>query len=359
MAFSSRPLAVPRVEPSSIERVADAFVRGLRCSSSEATPAALREFSTLLDESLSRALPPADWSFIQSCLGDAKKALQCSRQDRLEEARRLWDEVWRLALSRLQSLSLIGRMVLEIFLHPGYAYLRYKMGDYEGSRENIRCASNLDHRLVTEFGLPCLGAQRLQLAHNLLRIHTRLGERNEAIQLGAMLLDYLELRVDPPSSDLLSVRMVLDSAPGGLVEHYFDKITGELAVCLAGAGDAGAPRLFQPLMRHAKSAGCLHDFAPRAHAWMRMKQLGLNDEIAGFLEMAIELLQAGGAAMPTLWFATVLEVVALCRSLGGHASALADRMVADASALIDAPWELKQAAHARGQESSNCEEDEP
>jgi hypothetical protein len=342
MASSSRPSAVSRIEARLVERVADAFTRGLGCSSSQATPATLHEFAELLDESIRRTIPPPEWSFIQSLLSDAKEALQSSRQDRLEEARRRWDEVWTIARSRSLSLSLEGRLIIEIFLSPGYAYLYYKLEDYDGARRTIRHISGLDHRLVTEFGFVYLGAHRLQLASNLLRIHTRLGERSEAMQLGEALLDYLELRVEPPSNDLLCARTVLDSVPGGMVEYYFDKIAGELAVFLAGNWDAEASHLFQPLIRHAESERCLHGFAPRAHAWMRMKQLALKGETEAFLEMAIDLLQTGAASTSSLWFATVIEVVALCRSLGADASALADRMVADASALIDAPWELKQ-----------------
>jgi len=326
-----------------VERVASAFAFGVNSSRSRATPAALREFGSVMDESISRAIPAAEWSFIRGCLAGAERSLQSARQSRLEEASRQSDAMWAEVDSRIQSLSLVGRMLTDVFLGPGFAYLHYRLEDYDGARAIIRRVSDLDHRLATEFGLVHLGVHRLQLAGNLLRIHTRLDERSEALQLGAMLLDYLELRAEPPSNDILSARALLDSSPGAILEYYFDKITGDLGVFLAGNGDSGC-------FRHHGFAGsdeCLHGFAPRAHGWMRMKRAALQGEVESSLDMSADLLRTGCASSPSLWFATVMEVATQFRYLGGDASVMADRMLAEASALAEAPWELQQAIHRR------------
>lgn len=288
-------------------------------------------------------MPEKEWSFIKSCAHRHKKTLQAAQRNQLDEADRLADEIWRRVRSR--TLSPEGHLLMQVFLLPADAYLLYKREDYQGARQLILHSSAIDQRLATELGFDLFSAHRLQLGCNLLRIHTRLAEDRAAMRLGGMLLDYLELRVDPPSDELLCARAVLDCVPDAILEYYFDKICGELAIVLAGHTDVRTSELFQPLIHHASAASCPGaGFASHAHAWLRMKQLALRGEIESLLESAIELLQLGKMSEPSLWFATILEIVGVCRSLGTEARGLADRMVAEASAHADAPWAMKQAA---------------
>jgi hypothetical protein len=322
-----------------VDRVAAAFARGVSRAGSEKTPAALREFATLLDRSISLAIPAAEWAFISARLAEAEVSLQSSRQGRLEDAGRRYDEIWRQVEAELPSLSIAGQMLTDVFLKPGYAYLRYRLEDYDGARDIIRHISHLGHRLATEHGMVQLGVHRLQLANNLLRIHTRLGQRSEAMRLGAMLLDYIELRTEPPSHEVLSPRGLLDTSPRAVLEYYFDKVAGDLAVVLAGDPAAGN-------LRHAESGAggwCRQDFAPRAHAWIGMRQAALDGDVEACLGLAVDLLEAGPAAAPSLWFATVLEVAAQCSSPGNDAFSLGRRMLDEAAMLSEAPWELKRA----------------
>jgi hypothetical protein len=321
-----------------VDRIAAAFACGLSRAGSDGTPAALREFATLMDRSISHAIPAAEWAFIRARLGEAEISLQSSRQGLLEDAGRRYDEIWRQVEAQLPAMSIAGQMLTDVFLKPGYAYLRYRLEDHDGARDIIRHISYLGHRLATEHGMVQLGVHRLQLANNLLRIHTRLGQRHDAMRLGAMLLDYIELRTEPRSHEVLSPRSLLDASPEAILEHYFDKIAGDLGVVLAGDATAGN-------VRHAGSdaGGCRPDFAPRAHAWIRMRQAALEGDAEACLELAVDLLQAGQGAAPSLWFATVLEVATQCRSVGGDAFDLGHRMLNEAATLSAAPWELKRA----------------
>ncbi len=326
-----------------LERVARAFFGSQNVPRCRAAVSPLDQFSNLLETSVERRLPEQEWSFIRSCAQRHHKTLHAAQRNQMEEAYRLAGETWRQARSR--TLSPEGHLLLQVFLVPADAYLLYKRENYQEARQLILGASAIDQRLATEVGLGLFSVHRLQLGHNLLRIHTRLAEHHAATRLGGMLLDYLELRVEPPSDELLCARAVLDCAPDGVLEYYFDKICGELATVLAGQSDVRTSELFHPLAHHAGPACCAGaGFAPHAHAWMRMKQLALSDDIEAFLQSAIALLQLGKMSEPSLWFAAVLEIAAVCRSRGAEARRLADRMVAEASAHTDAPWTVKQAA---------------
>ncbi len=338
-----------------LQHVEKAFVDGQNCPPCDTAASTLRQFSELLEASIGRRMPREEWSFIKSCAHRHKKTLQAAQRDQLEEAHHHADEVWNCVQS--QSLSLEGRLLIQVFLPPADAYLFYKLEEFDRARQLILHISALDQRLVTDFGFVLLSAHRLQLGHNLLRIHTRLGEHSEAMQMGGGFLDYLELGVEPETDALLCARAVLDSVPDAILEHYFDKICGELAILLAGNTDAGTSELFQPLIHHADPEKCLGaGFGSHAHAWVHMKQLALKGEVEAFLETAIDLLQLGRMSEPSLWFATIIEIVGVCRSLGPEASGLADRMVAEASTLTDAPWAMKQAACTEYRQSEKIRE---
>jgi hypothetical protein len=326
---------------SLLQRVTEAFVKGQECPPSETVGKALSQYSELLEASIATRMPEEEWSFVQSCAHQHHKTLQAAQQHRLDEARQLADEVWSRVRSR--SLSLEGDLLVQVLLPPADAYLFYRLEQYDRARAVILDVSAVDHRLVTEFGYLLLSAHRLQLGHNLLRVHTRLAEHGEAVDLARTLLDYVELRVEPASGALLSPRATLDAVPDMVLEHYFDKICGEVAIPLAGSTDATNRALFQSLAHHAGTGTCPgNGFGSHAHAWLRLKRLALSGDVEWSLLTASDLLRRGRMSEAPLWFATIIEVAGICRSLGREGARLADDLIATATTFSDAPWVLKQ-----------------
>lgn len=327
-----------------LQRVQNAMVEGQHRPPPPPDESPLAEFSELLEASIGGQMPAEEWATITSSARRYKQPLLAAQRGDLAEADRLARQAWdRLDL---ESLSPVGRLLVEVFHAPCDAYLMYKRERYEEARALILEISTIDRRLVTEFGFQLLSAHRLQLGHNLLRIHTRLVENRVAIRLGSEFLDHLEFRVEPATNELLCPRTVLDSVPQSVVEYYFDKICAELAIVLAGSNDHAAAELFQPLIRHADHTSC-REFAPHAHAWARMKQLALDGETGLFLEAAIDLLRSGRRSEHQLWYATILDVVGVSRSFGPEGIRFADRIATEAAALPDAPWAMRQATGTR------------
>ena len=327
--------------PLLLRRVAKAFADGHACAPSETAGDALSAYSELLETSIAARLPREEWSFVQSCAHQHHQTLRAAQQHRLDQAGQLADAVWSRVRSR--RLSLVGELLVQVLLPPADAYLLYRLEQYDRARDVIWQVSAVDHRLITEFGYVLLSAHRLQLGHNLLRIHTRLAEHGQAVDLARTLLDYVELREEPLSSELLSPRAALDSVPVTVLGHYFDQICSEVALLLAGRNDATNRALFQPLAAHAEPDRCPdHGVGAHAHAWLRLKRLALAGDVEPFLLTAADLLSRGRMSAAPLWFATIIEAAGICRSLGREGAILADDMVATAATFADAPWVLKQ-----------------
>jgi hypothetical protein len=150
-------------------------------------------------------------------------------------------------------------------------------------------------------------AHRLQLAHNLVRIHRRLGEDEAAIGLVAEVLSRTE------SSESLRV------VPEDVVSFYVDALVGEVAPLYAGrTGDAVAAS-FEPLRGHA---ACGSTLGRRAHGWLELKALALDGDVVGALDAAAGVIADGRGETPSLWHAAVQDAAALCAALG--AASLSD-----------------------------------
>jgi hypothetical protein len=327
--------------PYLLQAVKEVFVEGRSRPPYETEASSGRRFGELFRASLWRRLKPAELSFFDFCASRHCEVLQSARRDQLGQARHSFDDVWERF--RSEHLSSEGRLLVQTFLEPAETYLHYKLKEYRRAREFVLHTSALDQTLVTDFGFSPMSARRLQLGHNLLRIHARLGERRDVVHLAGAFLDYLELRVESLPEPLACPRAFLACVPETILDYYFDKFCGVLALVLAGSTDESTAALFRPLAHHAGPNGCQGDgFGAHGHAWLYGKQLAMRGEIEAFLVRATDLLQVGKMSEPTLWFATIIEVVGFYRSLGPEGSRLADWIADDASMLVDAPWALRQ-----------------
>jgi len=299
-----------------------------------------RLYTEVLFASLNCHLSPAELSFLVCCWDCQDEALEAARQDRLEESRRGFDRIW--TRIRSASLSSVGRIMAQAMLEPAEAYLHYRLSDYGRATELIHHAMALDHALVTDFDLPVMSGHSLLLGSNLLGIHTRRGERREAVLLGGAYLDYIERQSESLPGISHLPRSALDTVPNAVLDFYFDKLGGKLALLLAGNHDEETAQHFRPLARHTSPQACRGlKFGAQSHAWLRRKQLALRRESEDFLVSAVTGLRLGRLSEPALWFATIMDVLSFCRSLGPSGSRLADRMACDVSMLSDCPWAIK------------------
>jgi hypothetical protein len=315
----------------------DAFLTGRDAKRPEAADAPGRLFASLLNAEMYRRIPQTEGAIVESCWAIQYQALVAARSRRLEQCR--------AGLANVHSvldgscLSHEASLLVRVLLEPAQAYLDYVNEDYGRASERVRSASEINHRLSEEYGYGILSAQRLQLCHNLLRIKSRQGRRNEAIVLASAFLDYLE-RGDRDLPDEIAWAWVSRSAiPESVIDYYFDHICGEAAIASAGQVD---PALFVSLADHVDSGTCQHGFATHAHRWITSKKLMIDGEWKSYLEEACQLLQIGRTSEPSIWFATIIDVVFVCGSLGAAGVAVADRISKDAAGIPEAPWLLRQ-----------------
>jgi hypothetical protein len=300
-----------------------------------------RDYEELFRAALASHLTSQELALVESYAGLQEEALTLARQDRLEQAGRVFNEVWERLRSASPSLEV--QFIVQALTEPAEAYLHYKLQSFDRARELIFHAAALDRILVSDYGYAVMSAHLLQLGHNLLRIHVRLGEGSEAVHLAVAFLDYLELRREAMPYNFACARTELDVVPDTILEYYFDRICGEVALLLAGDTDTHAAELFRPLAHHATPFGCSPgDFGVHAHKWLFIKQLALDGEVETFLIQTANLLRLGRRSEPALLFATIVEAVGFCRSLGPEGLGLADRLAARASQFPDAPWAVRQ-----------------
>jgi hypothetical protein len=298
-----------------------------------------RLYTETLFASLDRRLSPGELSFLVCCWDRQAEALEAARQDRLDESRRGFDLIW--TRIRSESVSSLGQLLAQAMLEPAEAYLYYKLNDYDRATELILHATALAHTLATDFDLPVMSGHRLQLGLNLLGIQARRGDPREAVLIGGVYLDYIEGWSEslPGLSHL--PRSALDTVPNAVLDYYFDKFGGKLALLLAGRHDEETAQHFRLLTHHAQPGVCNDSaFGARSHAWLRSKQLALRGESEDFLVSAIDVLRLGRLSEPSLWFATIMDVLSFCRSLGPVGLRLADRMACEVSELTDRPWAM-------------------
>ncbi len=325
-----------------VHEVLDAFSEGSARPVVHSEASSGRAYETVFQATLNARLPPEDASYFWKCLGRRQEALEAARNNQLDTASR------KFALLRQEisaaALAEESRLFLQVFLEAAEAYLYYRSAQYERGRELLLHASALDHLLAERFGYHMMSAHRLQLAHNLLRLHNRRGESRQVVEIGAAFLDYLELRTDTVPAALGSPRALLDSVPVGIASYYFDKICSECALVLAGSNDDRVEKLFCLLAHHARPQHHPDEFGRMAHEWLRLKSLALSGDAITALTAGLETLRKGRRSEPLLWFATIIDVAALCRSFESDGNAVATEMIRMAAKLDDAPFALRQLA---------------
>jgi hypothetical protein len=239
---------------------------------------------------------------------------------------------------QLGKLSPEGSLLYKSFQEQAEAYLDYCCDDFDQARHRISEALAIDAVLEEEYGYDML-LHRIHLVHNLVRIDARCMCFARAIELACQILSYLEgaLEVLPIPGAWGCDRVARQSLE--LVTATFAQITREIALILAGKNRQLARDLFAVVSAHVQlQANDRCHCHPRACAWFLVKQAFVNNDVVTFLERASLFLAEGRAEARSLWYATVVDLVALCDELNLPDSELVRQEIArDAVTWKDFP----------------------
>jgi hypothetical protein len=316
----------------SLEQVHQAFQIGRHRSPSNDYSAPGRLFASRLKEEVSSRVPTVEFSAIDSLWQKLGQALWAAKKNDLEGSRNRFRST-RSALEE-SLLSEVGILLVRTLLDPAEAYYHYKLDDYSRARELVLSGVAVNHRLTGEFGVGIIGAQRMQLCHNILRITTREGKGDQTVRLAGSYLNYLEHNRTPLLDEIEWAEIVRDF-PDSIVQFYFDQVCGEAALALAGNSDS---RLFSWIADHAIPNACSPHYASHGHSWISITQRRFEGDIDEYLHRVCELLQLGRTAEPSLWFATAFDVAAVCRMRGPEGAKIANSIHDEMSIMPEAPW---------------------
>ncbi|MFH7029790.1 MAG: hypothetical protein ACHBN1_31625 [Heteroscytonema crispum UTEX LB 1556] len=225
------------------------------------------------------------------------------------------------------------------FLEAAEAYLDYRRGDFDQAYARISKALAIDVVLEEEYGYEILHLHRIQLLHNLVRSDARRMQFASAIELACQLLGYLEgtSEVLPLSGSWGSEHIARQ--PSELVAAMFGQITDEVALILAGKNRQVKSELFAIAKRHIQlQANGNTRCHPQSHTWFLLKEAFVDNDVATFLERASRFLAEGRGDTPLLWYAVVVDIVALCNQLDLPEEELFKREVAkDAVSFLNLP----------------------
>lgn len=322
-----------------LKRVYEAFAQGKDRPPSKAFTAPGKLFAESLNARMHSRISEAERPLVESCWGGQYRGIQAARKDQIAQARMELQAI--RTVLETTSLSTEASLLIQVLLDPAEAYLYYRINEYERARELVERGASHNHRLTDEFGYGIISAQRMQLCHNILRINLRQDRRKDTVVLAGAFLDYLEFGDAHLPEEIAWAWIARDAVPESIVQYYFDQVCGEAALASAGTKD---PALFQPLAQHAPPRrACRSRFGPHAHAWIACKAAMLKSDWEACLVQACGLLEMGRTAELSLWFATIIDVVFVCQSLGAEGVRVASQIAGEAASIPDAPWLLRPA----------------
>ena len=271
-------------------------------------------FRQKLQALIATRLPLIDQLLMRGFENARTRGLMAARRGDLMTAERAFAEV-RTPL-QLGQLSLEGSLLYKSFLEQAEAYLDYCRGDFDQARNRTSEALAIDTDLEEDYGYEILIIHRIQLVHNLARIDARCMCFERAIELAFQILSYLEGASEfLPIPGLWGCERVARQSPE-LVTMMFAQVTSEVALILAGKKRQLAHDLFAFASAYMQLQANGHCHChPRTHAWFLVKEAFVGNDVATFLERASYFLAEGRADTPLLWYATVIDLVALCDEL--------------------------------------------
>ncbi|MGD1913928.1 MAG: hypothetical protein ACFB2X_24740 [Rivularia sp. (in: cyanobacteria)] len=253
-----------------------------------------------------------EWShFLQ--LGNIREnALTAVRRGEFDTAERLFTEARVPLKSKL--LSFECKLLHETFLEQAQAYLDYCKGNFEAVYSRMFDAISIDMILEQEYNYDIMVIHRIQLLQNLMRTEARSGCLERAMEIASTLLGYLQGTIKNLCLFDSCGRESLNYQPKEVLADTFAAITSEIALILAGKEAQSANHLLAIALENLQlpfaNNSCVHQ---QSYEWIVLKQAIVNYNTVSFLEKTAGFLALGRGGTPLLWYATVIDLLAVCK----------------------------------------------
>jgi hypothetical protein len=267
-------------------------------------------FNQILQKLIECCLPLTDQDIMLEGGNARDRAVMAVRHGLFVTAEQLFAEA-RLPLE-YDELSSEGNLLYRSFLEQAQAYLDYCRGDFDKVYTRISEALAIDGILEEKYGYEILHIHRIQLLLNIVRTEALRMNYNRAIELAFRLLGYLggTLEVLPFPGLWSSERVVQQRTE--VVTATYAQIACEVAVILAGKNR----QLAGELLANSKSyinLQTLNNYHPSVQTWFLLKQTFIDNHVDKFIEQASYFLAAGRLDTPLLWYATVVDLITICK----------------------------------------------
>lgn len=226
-------------------------------------------------------------------------------------------------------LSRDSRSFCKSYIEAAAAYLEYKCQRYDRAMERLCEALAIDEQLEQHNPkFRHMHLHRMMLLDNWVRVLARRGQACASLGLAFQVLDYLEGKIPSLPVPTTWDSSLLSPYPADILSGFFRMMTSQIAEVITGMDrieDTGeviyVRDAFARIHHHLSpdDSTCCH-LSPASHDWIRMKQAALDDNLPVCLQHATRLLASGPGRLPTLWYATIVEVIILCQRWPTHRS---------------------------------------
>ena len=241
----------------------------------------------------------------------------------IHESRRLFCD-GRDAVSRAKDVSEETALICDVELAAAEAYLDCYSSDYGQARIRLRESHAAAGRLDQYFGYSAMRTHQIHVLNNLMRVEALAGASEKGFQICSALLRYLGGEVDPRELESIGWNVVKNwdsewDSDGSVRDFLTSQTIHEVALLMAMIDHNTARREAGLCFENAVIARMSHAWPKALRAWFDLKCQFLTGGSAGmFLTNAQHFLEGeDGVTSPLLWFATALDVAAVCECLPG------------------------------------------
>lgn len=288
------------------------YRRGLRRQLHPSQLLPERDFNALIFMGCMGWLPLADRLILRKLSVACDQGLAAARRDQLEDSLEHYRQAEELLEVLKDSPSFAWQLGLSTY-ESGIAYLDYRLGHIERSRERLSAAMDADCFLETA-GLPVMQVHRIQQGHNLVRMDFRLNRRDRAVQLAGMLLAYLEGRLrELPYHSNWRPRSLL-AVPRGLLQSMLHQIIGETAMLIV-AGEFSEAEWRLIIEASLLPPNPEASIFPQVQYALQARRAWLEGDDEGYLTTLQRFFGLGIRHCPHLWYAMSVELIDFCREI--------------------------------------------
>ena len=262
----------------------------------------------LLDQILAERLP------IRKVWQASSRGLQQAKKGAFEEAEASFGAARQVMAEA--SLSHDGFLLARSILESATAFLAFRQRRFGDAYEGLRNTLDADLALEGDARFGLLEIHRIQTAVNFLRIELRVKGPSAACAIGGEIVAYLESLRDGLSIHHSWRKERLLRVPRSSRRAAVTELGNEMAIVLAVHQD---PTAWTELSRaldsptYRSGGAVLH--AP-VRQWVCLKEAFEQRDWPRYLELLAVFLPAGRRDVAPIWYASVLDFLAFCRTVG-------------------------------------------